>query len=497
MAKKNEKVNDEVELIDIFDEVENVEKIDKNINDKKLKKAKTKKEKQVEKEEIVSTDFDSTSTKKVVKRKFKTKLLVQVLFCSFSILFIIGCLVFYGNRLIKYYKIYNPKDENGKAVSLIGNHITSGASFVYEGEGLYLINGNYVYKGKEVDNYVKYSNFIWRIVKINEDKSLDLVLDTSINNLKWNSTVSDFASSDISKYLNEEFLKILNKDVLVKTSVCTDIIDDVTKINCSEADTSSFVRLLNIDEFLNSKVDDKTYISDGSSIWLSTRGGEKAWTINDVSLSYADTTYTYYVKPVVTLKNSTQVLDGKGTKEEPYIIDTEDNNIHISDHIKLDKDIWTVYKIDKENIYLTLTNLYEDGVKTYRFDVSSNKYDPTSKYSLAEYLNKDYYESLSYKDKLIEADWYIGEYLDSYSDILKEKVTAKVGLTSVIDFKFDNVNNYYILNGAKEGKIYTFNDGLVESKTALSRSIKPSICIKKAKVKTGSGSIDSPYELEV
>ena len=488
MVKKKQELNEEIELIDIFNEIETTdEKYTKN-NDKE-KKSKDKK--------VKNTDsIDSSSPKKVIKRKFKTKLMMQVLFCTFSIVFIMGCCIFYGTRFIKYYKIFNPKDENGNAVSLIGNHITSEASIVYEGEGLYLINGNYIFKGSEVNNYIKYANFMWRIIKINEDKSLDIILDTPINNLKWNSNVTDFSSSDISKYLNEEFLKLLNKDFLAKTNVCTDLIDDITKINCSSMDSASFVRLLNIDEFINSKVDDKTYISDGSSIWLSTRGSTKAWTINDVSLSYADTTNAYNIKPVVTLKNKTQVIKGKGTREDPYIIEKEDSNIYLSDHIKLDNDIWTVYKIDKDNLYLTLTNLYENGSKTYRFDVSNNKYDPTSLYSLAEYLNKEYYESLSYKDKLIETDWYTGEYSNSYSDILKDNITVKVGLTSIIDLKFDNVNNYYLLNGNSEGKVYIYNDGLAESKPGLSRSIKPSICIKKSKIKSGNGSIDNPYELE-
>lgn len=466
------KKNEEIEVIDIFDE-------DREIGTKK------------EEEQI------KEKSSKIVKRKLKKGLLFQVIFCTFSIIFIIGCCIFYGSRLVKYYKIYNPKDENGKAISLIGNHITSKTSFVYEGEGLYLINGTYLYKGNEVNNYIKFSNLNWRILKINEDKSLDIILDNSINNLKWNSKITNYTDSDINKYLNTEFLSILNKSLMTNTNICNDIIDDINKISCNKPDASNMVRLLSVDEFLNSKVDEKTYISNGNSVWLSSRGSEKAWTINNLSLSYSEVENAYDIKPVVTLKNTNQVIKGTGTKEDPFIIEEETSSLKVGDHIKLDKDVWTVYKIEKDNLYLSLTSLYENGSKTYRFDLKSNKYNPENKYSLAEYLNKDYYESLSYKKLLLEVEWNIGEYKDSYKDIYDEKVKAKVGLSSIEDFKLDNVNNYYLLNGSEEGKIYLYNEGIVESKTTLARSIKPSICINKANIKNGTGTLEDPYNLEV
>lgn len=74
---------------------------------------------------------------------------------------------------------------------------------------------------------------------------------------------------------------------------------------------------------------------------------------------------------------------------------------------------------------------------------------------------------------------------------------AKVGISSVVDFKFDNDSkNYYLLNGTKEGKSYVYSDYLIESKTTLSRAIKPSICIKKSAIKSGDGSLTKPYTLE-
>lgn len=490
MNTRNKLENEEeLEVIDIDDDIEEIEKQNETEEVEKEKKKKKKKSKKNE---------DKTTTKKATgKRKLKKGLLIQTIFCAVSIIFIIGCCIFYGTRLVKYYKMYNPKDSNGNAMQLLANKITSGATFVYEGDGIYLTGGTYTYKGEKVNNYVKYGNLVWRILKINSDKSIDIVLDSSINNLKWNSTITDYSKSDIAAYLNDEFLKILDKKTLAHTIVCTDKVNDISKIKCNTTDTSNYVRLLNIGEFINSKASGKSFISDGNSTWLSTHGEKQVWAINGTSLSYTDPSKTYDVKPVVTLKNTTKYISGKGTEKEPYEIEEKSNSVMVSDHIKLGNDTWTVYKIEDNKLYLSLSTLYGKGTKTYRFDLKSNKYDPTKASSLAKYLNETYLNSLSYKNKLEDCTWYTGTYETSYKDIYKEKINAKVGISSVTDLKLDStIKNYYVLNGTKDGKAYLYSDYLTESKVTLARAIKPSICIKKATIKTGDGSLTKPYTLE-
>ena len=466
----------------------------------KRKKDKTK-SKKVEIEELEIIDvFDEVKEQKkravVKKRKLKKGLLFQTIFCTLSIIFIIGCCVFYGSRLIKYYKIYNPKDENGNKVALLVNQVMGEASFVYEGEGLYTVSGSYIYKGVNLKNYVNYAGFTWRIIRINDDRSLELILDNPINLLKWNNEVVDFSKSDVNKYLNDVFVKYLNTDYLNKTSYCSNVIDDITKIKCDTFEVAGYVRLLSIDEFLNSKVEDKSYISNEGSIWLSTRGEDKVWTINGDNLSYAEVGSAYNIKPVITLKSTVQTFGGNGSKEKPYLVEKETEKITIGSKIKLGDDIWTVYAFDKDSISLSLNTLYEDGTKTFRFDAEANKYNPENKYSLAEYLNKEYLETLSYKDKILDTEWNTGEYKESYTDIQSDKVTAKVGLLSIADFKNDELSNYYLLNGTDSKVYYVLENDYVLSKPVLSRAIRPAIRIKNTTIKEGNGSLDNPYVLE-
>ena len=131
----------------------------------------------------------------VKKRRRRKKIFlpkIQTLFCLVSLVFILGCFIYYGNRLIKYYKIYNPKTETGEVLLNLSSKIIESEKIEEENDGLYEINGNYVYKGKNVNNYLLLDQLLFRIIRINVDKSIDLVLDEYINRIPWNETITTY-----------------------------------------------------------------------------------------------------------------------------------------------------------------------------------------------------------------------------------------------------------------------------------------------------------------
>ena len=422
------------------------------------------------------------------EKEHKTfKLWEKILIIS-SLVFIIGCMIFYGSRLIKYYKIYNPKIE-GESVELIMNAIVRNQPIVYEKDGLYRTSGMYIYKGENVDNYIRYSNMLWRIVKFNIDGSLDLVLDGNINMLKWNNDVVSFEKSDIYKYLNNYFYKLLDYDNLSNTVICTDEIDDLKNITCNNKITDSYVRLLSISEYLNSMADNKTYINDSSNIWLSDRGSKTIWNINDKNLSSSKPSNMYYVKPVITLKNSTVLKGGTGKVDDPYIVG--DSKLGVGSYVKLNDDVWYIYDI-KNYTYLLSLSKELDGKKA--FSKKSTKFDITDKTSLAYYLNNEYYESLAYKDILEENDWYNGSY-DSYNDVFSSTTKSYVGLLNVSDIKKEGLIDYYLMTASNNDKIYLYSDTLINSKPNLLRNVFPTIAIKNLKASNGAGTDTNPYEV--
>ena len=171
--------------------------------------------------------------KKIKKRKTKRIIKapkVQTIFCIISIIFIFSCCFYYGRRLIKYYKIYNPKSESGETLSNLASSIVTSSSIVYEGDGLYISGGNYLYKGVNVNNYIIIDNMLFRIVRINTDKTIEVILDDYINKIKWDDEITDFSKSNISKYLEDKFLNIIDKSLLVKSSICSDVSPELSEI---------------------------------------------------------------------------------------------------------------------------------------------------------------------------------------------------------------------------------------------------------------------------
>ena len=125
--------------------------------------------KKVEKKEKPMKKKKVKTNKKVVK---DTAYYIRFGFVVASAVFVLGCCIFYGTRMIKYYRMFHPKATNGETVTLIKEAILGESPYQTEGEGLYRVGGASVYKGIQVDNYFKYSGLLWRIVSINVDGTI-------------------------------------------------------------------------------------------------------------------------------------------------------------------------------------------------------------------------------------------------------------------------------------------------------------------------------------
>lgn len=433
------------------------------------------------------------------KRKIKKGFLFQFIFCTLSVIFIIGCCIFYGTRLIKYYKIYNPTDENGKKTEYLYMNIVKNNSVVYEGEGLYMTGGNYIYKGMKVDNYVNYSNMIWRIIKINTDNTIDIALDSSINELKWNNDITTYDKSDVNGYLNDVFLKYLDTSYLEKSTICLDDIKNIKEYTCNNTNKEYYVRLLNANEFINSQKNG-TYLDNNQQLWTGTTAGEQVWYMNGNVLDKNYTDTMYFIKPVVTLKASVIYTDGDGTISNPYIVSKNKKELTIGSYVKLGSDTWIIYEVKDNAVRLILNDLYNNGKTEYQFSNSNYSYDETKSYTLAKYLNKEILPKISYKNLIKETDWYIGEYDDSYKDVYKKTTKAKIGLYNISDLKYNyDLDNYYLITPSTSSYVYNWNKKTfkVEKTLTSKKGIRPAIEINKLNIKSGSGTNVDPYELEV
>lgn len=411
-----------------------------------------------------------------------------------SIIFIVSCIIFYGARFAYYYLKFN-KSSGSKDAKDIASIVKKDNEIVTEKDGLYNLNGELVFRGKEVNNYLLYSNILWRIVKVNTDNSILLVTDSTLSNLAYSKDSSNYIDSNIDKWLNKSKSntgivesKLNDKDrFLKKTLICLDAVNNLEKITCKKKE-NKYVSLPSAADYLNSKNTD-SYMNNIDGFWLSNyKDKDNVWFVSKGNISNDKYTNTHSIKATITLKNNINVIGGNGTKDEPYQI--ENQNGLFNSYVKLGNDLYNIYDFNDKEIKLVNSKLINNNRSLYLN--YSREFDPTVNTSLiAYYLNTTYYNSLTYKDKLISCDYYTGDYDINYSDIYKKKVSAKVGLLSIADINLDQtLTNYFLLNKNND-KVSSINNG-----ANITNKLRPTICIDKNTKLIGNGTLESPYELE-
>ncbi len=244
-------------------------------------------------------------------------------------------------------------------------------------EGLYSVkvgnNKYYYYRGVVNNNYVKFANETWRIVGINPDKSIRLVLENSIGIRKYSNAhnYADYTgykyvynkvdkNNDITNILLSWYnsrLKELDK-YIVNSRYCNDTSSTTTKnhtyygayTRLMDEDTSPTITcpatkvdfggqytqkigLLTADEVVlagaNSNSNNYSfYLYNGEGFFTGSPSDffqNNAYMIvvgNNGRLSKDKTDSEHGIRPVINI-NGNLTFTGSGTKDNPYILDLE------------------------------------------------------------------------------------------------------------------------------------------------------------------------------
>ena len=248
-------------------------------------------------------------------------------------------------------------------------------NIVTSGYGLYSNNDEYIYRGSNVNNYVKFSDSdtIFRIIKVTKSNEVVLMQENeSENEFPWddrytkvyedNSGINDYKNSKISNILDyyykgkigqdaddkynyyeyskeEKFLTKEDRKKIVKFKNCVGrrSKNDTSKDGSVECSTTyeSEIGLLPVYDFLNASIDPNcttttspscqnyNYIVDGSSTWLANGSSEESNEVYMLYLGYvasSEASDSNYIRPIIHLSNKVMLEKGKGTKNNPYII---------------------------------------------------------------------------------------------------------------------------------------------------------------------------------
>jgi len=253
--------------------------------------------------------------------KFKIKF--ENIFVVLSVLFMFGCCCFYGYRLVKYYKVFNPKNEAGEKVEIFSATVRKNNPVITEGDGLYIYNGDFLFKGDAVNNYVLYADKTWRIIQVNRSGSVKLVLDESLAEINFDALEDvNYDKSYLYNYIKDENNLKVNKNQLEQMKVCLDVIDDASEITC-ENSINEYVSILSISDYINSFNMDtnKSYINNSHNTWLQHKNSEDlVWSIINDKLTQADVDNEFAVRPVIVLQSTVVSETGDGTKNNPYVV---------------------------------------------------------------------------------------------------------------------------------------------------------------------------------
>ena len=444
------------------------------------------------------------------KKKVKRVVNLQKVFCFISFIFILTCCLWYGGRFVYFY-LDSKKTETSQVAmaDVLKNENHSKKSFRKDGKEYYFY--------QDVDNnYVKYSNLLWRIIKINEDNSILLVMDDPITSLAYGKDVK-YQESSIIKWLNKDDKTDTSGQLegklndathyLVKTNVCADIVDDVEKITCKNTIDEYYLGLLTLEDYIKTG-GKKSFINhDSISYFANQKTDGSIWYLNeDGTLDSSSGDDILGIRATITLSPSLSIKSGTGSKDDAYVI--EDKFELFGSYVKLGNDMWRIYDVGEDEVKLVSMDYVKDTNGNKYESIYSNStfiHNDTIARSLAYYLNHTYYNSLDYKNIILNANYYNGYYGEDndyqLDELYGKKIDTHVAVPSLGDVVFNHeLDNYFISTGTYQNSSSVYlqkkNAEIISKKVSSEANVVVCITIKRTNLSVGSGTMDDPYRTE-
>lgn len=251
---------------------------------------------------------------------------------------------------------YNPILDCGdeyKDISL-ADYIKTNTSIVESGNGLYSSSNGFAYRGDDVQNYVKFGDNTYRIVKIENDHIV-LIYTSKLVNMAWDDRynvdknskvgINDYSVSRIKDYLQdlyngntmfseEEKLLISNYNLATGKRIESDT-DKTNSIEGSVLFQNQYIGLLTVSDYLNASLDENctsstsvscinyNYLMDiETSFWTVTADKDTSYKVfkvdSNIGISLVNASSSSGVQPVIYLVSDAIYTSGDGTEDNPY-----------------------------------------------------------------------------------------------------------------------------------------------------------------------------------
>ncbi len=231
---------------------------------------------------------------------------------------------------------------------------------VTSGNGLYEMNGELVYRGEYVNNYIQLDKQLFQIVRAKADHSMLIIpilekgesysWDDRYNEDRgYNTGINNYRISRIYEYLqslynntnDNLFLSENDKKKLISFPLCIGKkeitnTNNTNAIECSDVLENQMIGLLTVSDYVNASIDsncqsgnDKAcqnynYLKTDLDWWTLTGNAANTYQVIYVNrYGYADVSgasNAKKIRPVFMLNNRVMIKSGSGSKSDPYIL---------------------------------------------------------------------------------------------------------------------------------------------------------------------------------
>ena len=247
---------------------------------------------------------------------------------------------------------------------------TSDKSGLYSSTATNTGKPTYYFRGNVENNYVSFAGQTWRIVRINEDGTVRIVMQDGINsnaNIVFNSNYNNYTymyytNSQVKTTLESWYqTNIGSKGVLANKVVNSNYYCEQAKAKGDSNYTSgsatmttynkytpdfkcttdgngkgvvnASIGLLSYDEVVHAggyynQSNSNYYLYNSSISWWTmspaglSSGRSRVWHVYyNSSFGSVDVNFTYRLRPVLNLNANTKISDGDGTKDNPFVVE--------------------------------------------------------------------------------------------------------------------------------------------------------------------------------
>lgn len=220
---------------------------------------------------------------------------------------------------------------------------------VTSGNGIYQVGENYIFKGDNVNNYVKFAGKVWRIIRINSDGSIRMIDTTKRDQVPWddrynsekeyNVGINNYSVSRLKDTINTIYNEFSSSDksYMLKQNLCVGKRSEAEtnndgSIECSSVIENQNVGLIQVNEFALASLSDKcnnptspecsnyNYLAVMDSMWTLNASNENSYKVFKISGNAFTTNAINTSQPKIVIHINPQVnyISGNGSEEKPY-----------------------------------------------------------------------------------------------------------------------------------------------------------------------------------